>query len=206
MKNTFVKSLLSLALAAGLGTSLLAVPITGEIHLSGKGAVTLINDFGTAGTPSPTNADAIDFPAPTGAGTALGNAFVTATSGSFLGLDGLGATQSDFRFAGAGGGFSLPPISPLWAIGATGWSFDLNSITLVDQGTPGFLNLAGGGVFHGPAGFNDTLGTWSFTVTTTGSLFTWTSSNSVPEGGSTAVLLGFTLLGLGVLVRRNKRQ
>lgn len=195
MKN---KWLLAGILSALVSFSASAVPITGEIHLSGLGAVTLINNFGPAGAATPNNADEVAFPVGN-------NAFVSAALGSFAPAVGASASQNGFAFNPT---LSPSPVAPLWTItsGAlAGWTFSLDAITLVDQGTPGFLNLAGVGRFNDnvAGGFDETEGGWTFTVTSSGSLFTWTSSNaSVPDGGMTVMLLGAALSGLGLIRRK----
>jgi hypothetical protein len=196
MKSSLAKLALSLVLGSALTGAAFAVPIIGEINLSGLGPVTLINNVGAPGAANPNNADGVNFPAGS-------NSFVTAASGTFTGFGGSLGHMADFAF---NPGLSPMPVAPLWLLTAgpgAGFSFTLNAITLVDQATPNFLNLTGMGSFSGPAGFDTTLGTWAFTVTTQGSLFTWTSANiaNAPDGGTTALLLGLGLLGLGAARR-----
>lgn len=195
MKLSLAKLTLSLIAASAFTGASFAVPIVGEINLNSNGVVTLFNTVGPAGPATPNNADALSFP------LAL-DFSVQAGSGTFATFNPGMGTMTDFAFNPT---LSPSPVAPLWAItsgAGTGFSFTLNAITLVDQATPGFLNLGGNGAFSGP-GFDTTLGAWSFTVTTTGSLFTWTSGNvaNAPDGGTTALLLGLGLLGLGAARR-----
>lgn len=99
------------------------------------------------------------------------------------------------------------PTIPLWSVG--GFSFDLTSSTIVTQ-TNFFLNVTGVGTLRGP-GFDPTPGTWSFTVSNakgeTHDAFGFqsdTAAGLVPDGGTTAALLGLALAGIEVLRRRFK--
>lgn len=99
------------------------------------------------------------------------------------------------------------PTIPLWSVG--GFSFDLMSSTIVTQ-TNFFLNVTGVGTLSGP-GFDPTPGTWSFTVSNakgeTRDAFGFqsdTASGLVPDGGTTAALLGLALAGIEVLRRKFK--
>ena len=147
MKLSLAKLTLSLIAASALTGAALAVPITGEINLSGLGAVTLVNNVGPAGPATPNNADGVMFPAGN-------NAFVTATTGTFSGMAGLLGHMSDFAFNPS---LSPSPVAPLWLL-SNGFSFTLTAITLADQSTPNFLNLMGFGSFSGPVGFETTVG------------------------------------------------
>jgi hypothetical protein len=96
------------------------------------------------------------------------------------------------------------PTIPLWQVG--GFTFDLTSSTIVTQ-TNFFLNITGAGSISG-AGFTTTPGSWSFTVSNadgkTHSTFGFqsdTAPNAVPDGGTTAELLGVALAA-GELLRR----
>jgi len=97
--------------------------------------------------------------------------------------------------------------TPLWSVGA--FSFDLMSSTIVTQ-TKFFLNVTGVGTLSA-AGFDPTPGTWSFTVANakgeTRETFGFqsdTAAGLVPDGGTTAALLGLALAGIEVLRRKFK--
>jgi hypothetical protein len=97
------------------------------------------------------------------------------------------------------------PTMPLWSVG--GFSFDLMSSTIVTQ-TSFFLNVTGVGTLSGP-GFDPTAGTWSFTVSNALGRDTFgfqsdTAAGLVPDGGTTAALLGLALAGIEVLRRKFK--
>ena len=68
---------------------------------------------------------------------------------------------------------------------------------------PGFLNVTATGTLHG-AGFDDTAGTFTFTVTGTGVRFGFAANTvaAAPDGGSAVALLGLALAGVEVLRRK----
>jgi hypothetical protein len=76
------------------------------------------------------------------------------------------------------------------------------------------LILSGSGILKivGPTALTSyapTLGAWTFTANSLGSTFSFSSSNAaagVPDGGTTALLLGAGLTGLAVISRRQKRK
>jgi hypothetical protein len=99
------------------------------------------------------------------------------------------------------------PTIPLWSVG--GFSFDLMSSTIVTQNNT-FLNITAVGTLSGP-GFDPTPGTWSFTVSNadgkTHDTFGFqsdTAAGLVPDGGTTAALLGLAFAGIEVLRRKFK--
>ncbi len=187
MKN---KLLMAGAVAAfvAFGTTVQATPITGEIDFDGGGVV-LNGPIGTAtaitsfiGTTKVDN-----FPIPTG---------------SFASLSG-----STVTFIATGFTFSpslIPNPVALWSI-AGGWGFSMTSV-VSSIGVGPSLNLAGAGILSGP-GYDNTPGTWSFSTTGSGgdthTVFGFVAGNSsVPDGGTTVLLLGAALSGLGLLRRK----
>jgi hypothetical protein len=65
------------------------------------------------------------------------------------------------------------------------------------------LSLQGGGIVTMNAGLNPTPGTWGLNFGVSGTSFTWSDSTStIPDGGTTAMLLGGVLAGLGLLRRK----
>jgi hypothetical protein len=93
--------------------------------------------------------------------------------------------------------------------GANTASFDLNTI-VVDQQTSTNLDLSGTGVMH-LTGFEATYGNWKFTTNSfqTDGTFGFVSTNkasgrAVPDGGSTALMLGAALAGAGFFAKRRK--
>ena len=132
----------------------------------------------------------------------LGFSNVAATSGNFSGIP-LG-TQATMATPWI---FSPSTVTPgLWSVG--GFTFNLMSATVVDH-TATFLNITGTGIVTGPAGFEDTVARWAFTVQNAGGThdffsFSANSATGVPDGGSAVALLG---MGLGVIefIRRRVR-
>jgi hypothetical protein len=103
-------------------------------------------------------------------------------------------------------------IVPLWVTTAnpTTASFDLTQLVSMSQGVDSvgnpFLNLNGYGMLH-LVGFSDTIGNWSYTAQSGGTTFSFSSSNTaLPDGGTTALLLGAGLTGLALISRRQKRK
>jgi len=103
---------------------------------------------------------------------------------------------------------SSTTMTPLWTIaGPEAFSFDMTSSSTVYR-SKHFLAIRGTGFLTGN-GFNDTPATWWFTaqgVAAEGK-FTWSSSivaHAVPDGGTTIIRLGGSLLGLSGLRRHFK--
>jgi hypothetical protein len=97
--------------------------------------------------------------------------------------------------------YSGSPIVGFWSVG--GFSFDLTSSFLVsNDGT--FISAKGFGTLNGPSGYDATAGTWTFTTQSPDAegIFSFSASSSVPDGGTTAVLLGVALLGVAAVARR----
>ncbi len=175
----------------------MAVPIVGEIGMTGVVAPTCTSaaspcDYG----PGPGDADGLDFG---NNGAADGIFAVTFATGDF-GADGLifgdTGTISDFQYDP----LSPVPVDPLWTIAGdtTLFSFALHTLS-IDLETPGFLNLSGTGIISA-AGFDDTMGNWTFSSDGTpgNTQFAW-SSTTVASEPTVLLLLGIGLLGLAAL-------
>jgi len=129
-------------------------------------------------------------------------AIVTSDSGDFSSIPVLSSvTIAPWIFSPS------TPTTPLWTVGL--FSFDLMSSTIVTQNNS-FLNITAVGTLNGP-GFDPTPGTWSFTVSNadgkTHDTFGFqsdTAAGLVPDGGTTAALLGLALAGIEVLRRKFK--
>jgi len=94
------------------------------------------------------------------------------------------------------------PQPGLWSVG--GFTFDLASSTIVTQ-VPGFLNVTGTGTISGN-GFDPTLATFNLTVTQLGSRLVFGAiTNTVPDGGTTVMLLGAAFGALGMARRFLKK-
>ena len=186
---------LALAAASMVSLSAHAIPISGEIDMSG----TAVLDNVLLGS-----ADSV---------TAFGPSLVGGLpTGSFAGT--VGAIVSWMPFS-----WDPPstPVVPLWSFSSGGriYSFDLTSVTVSSQNNK-FLNLLGAGVLKitgvGPT-YDDTVGSWSFTISNpTGgehANFAFTFANSqtavAPDAGGTLILLGGAIMGLMGMVRKTVR-
>ena len=90
------------------------------------------------------------------------------------------------------------PQAGLWSVG--GFTFDLASSTIVTQ-VPGFLNVTGTGTISGN-GFDPTQATFSLTVNQLGTRLVFGAiTNTIPDGGTTVMLLGFGISALGIARR-----
>lgn len=90
--------------------------------------------------------------------------------------------------------------TPLWTVG--NFTFDLSSSVFSKPviGGKTFLVVAGTGIINNTVdGYDSTPGTWEFSSqgSAAGGVFSWSSTTeAVPDGGTTIALLGFSLLGL----------
>jgi len=105
--------------------------------------------------------------------------------------------------------FVSGPVVGLWSVG--GYTFDLNFSTIQFQGgSPASVSVTGQGTLSGN-GFDATTFSWAFTTQDPGAgnplVFSFSAAagsvaGSVPDGGTTVMLLGSSLLGLGLLKRK----
>lgn len=86
----------------------------------------------------------------------------------------------------------------LWSLeaGGTTFSFKATSISIVQQNDT-FLDLKGNGIAS-ITGYDQTPGTWTITINSDGTQFTFGATTSVPapDGGNTVWFLGACMLGL----------
>lgn len=133
----------------------------------------------------------------------------SALSGDYVGTSGAAVTVTPFIWAPP---TASTPINPLWTFtsGGNTYSFDL-SVLHEDFASPTGLLLSGLGTAHitGPEiDTLDTSGHWSFSAQSLDlSTFTFSSTtkvlaHGVPDGGTTSAMLGGTLLGLGLIGRK----
>jgi hypothetical protein len=100
--------------------------------------------------------------------------------------------------------FSPSTATPgLWSVG--GFTYDLTSATVVLQNAD-FLLIQGTGTISGN-GFDPTPGIWNFTSQSpdANGIFSFSASGDfggVPDGGTTAALLGVGLISLGIVRRK----
>ena len=171
----FVTGLAAMVVAAGFALSAQAIPITGQLNITGSG--TYDHPIGTA-----TKITMIDDVL-----TGKGN------TGSFAGIPAMAPVTMQMSYV-----FN-PSTSydPLWSVGL--FTFSLTSSHIEFQSSAGLL-ISGTGTIFGPVGFDPTPGTWSFSqqagIGTTLTFSATTFSNQVPDGGMTVTLLGAGLVGL----------
>ena len=186
MKKNMIKSLACAAATLGLAASVQAGSITGGISLAGN----ISFNTGNVNT-----ATAATFSA----------GQVTSVAGSYVGQGIVMNTAGTVSFPNSPLVFSpFAANSPLWTTATTSGSasFDLTSLTQDLQPGDNTLTLKGTGTLH-LTGFSDTAGNWILTANSLGGTFSFSSSNgAIPDGGTTAILLGAALSGLALLRRK----
>jgi hypothetical protein len=188
MKKTLLKTAVLTVIAVGMATALQAANIVGGISQAGN--VT----FNTGNINTATTAT-------------FNNVQVTSIAGSYVGQGILINTPGSVTYPNTPLQFN-PFVAnvPLWTLATAGGtaSFDLTTLTQRLQPGDNTLTLRGTGVLH-MTGFTDTLGDWIFTANSLGGTFSFSASNSalgLPDGGTTAILLGAALSGLALLRRK----
>jgi VPDSG-CTERM motif len=183
MKNNWIKKIAAAASVVCLASMAQATPITGNIGFSG--AV----DMNSTSVNSATEV------------TSWLNTVAASPSGSFVGIVNNGDAVA--MTGATPWSFNSGPLANFWSV--DGFTFNLTSSSIVSQ-VGGFLNVLLAGSVSGN-GFTTTAFDGSFQVAdpASGGPETYTerlSFNSVPDGGTTVVLLGLGLLSLGLF--RNK--
>lgn len=176
-------------LILSLSVSAYAVPITGEIGMGGS-FVAVDSGWNATGTATATG---VDFDP---------NLFlVNSATGSFTGVSSVGSI-TDFQFDptlgvndGSNGVTAVSSIVDFWTI--DGFSFELTSVSKGITNNPNnFLILEGTGLMTA-GGFDDTLGSWSFTGDTTNSgTFSWSAGSAAVSAPGSMVLLSIGLFGI----------
>ena len=190
MKKTILAVLAMGALScAFFSQQLQAAAISGDVAMGGQ--IQFNSSLGTATTVTHwisvgANND--------GFGTVLG---VTGDLATFISPLDEAAMFQPWNFSSGG------PQAALWSVG--GFTFDLASSTTVTQ-IFNFLNVTGVGTISGN-GFDSTPATFTLTVTQLGTrlVFGAITSTSVPDGGTTVMLLGAALGALGMARRFLKK-
>jgi hypothetical protein len=174
---------------------LLAVALTGNMAFASPSPINGSITFnGTANTNSGDLLNATSFT------SFAGVTVVNTDTGSYAGLTGDAVTFTPFSF-------NAGSVSPLWTFTVSGitYSFVATSINIESQ-TTSFLNLEGNGVAS-ITGEGSVNGTWSITDTGNGApSFSFGAGTTVPDGGSTALLMSLGLAGVALwLYARNRK-
>lgn len=183
MKKNWIKKMAAAAAVVCMVGIAQATPITGNIGFSG--AVDLNSTSANSAT----------------AATAWFNTVAASPSGSFVGLVNNG--DAVLMTGATPWSFNSGALANFWSV--DGFTFNLISSSIYSQ-VGGFLNVSLAGTVIGN-GFNATAFNGTFQVADPASSGPETfterlSFNSVPDGGTTVVLLGLGLLGLGLFRKK----
>jgi hypothetical protein len=186
MKSANNNRLKIVLLALALGATAQAAPIAGGINIGALSTVSVNKTLNTV-VFSPGALPGV-------------NALVSYSSGD-LALLAPALTFGSYK------NFSYSPlvvVNPIWTFAAV--SFDLTQVTSIDESGSGLV-LAGTG-FLKAAGYDDTLGKWSFSADSSGGSFSWSSTATapVPDGGTSMGLLGLSLLGLAGISNKLRKK
>lgn len=190
MKNKFKLIAGAVAALVGLSATVQAIPISGQISFSGlavldsttlTSATKFLSYSNSAGT------------------TAFPTVGIHTGSYSSPLLTGASATFTPFTFSPVTA--STPFVLWTFTIGVNTYSFKVNSLVVATQNST-FLNVIGTGIAS-ITGFTDTSGIFSITDTGSGGpTFTFGANTTVPDGGTTVMLLGAALSGFALLRKK----
>jgi hypothetical protein len=192
------KSLTITMAMAGListGLQVQATSISGSISFDG-GAVLLNNTLASA--------TAID----SFGGATMVSGGANLPTGTFAGLATTPVTMTAQGFTFSPG-LSPSPINDLWSFTAAGITYSFNLLSATGVFANGSLDLSGQGILQ-VTGYADTAGTWTLDINGggDGDNFNFDANNevpnstAVPDGSSSAMLLGASLTGIGLLSRK----
>lgn len=187
MKTKWIATAAAVALM-GINVTVQAVPITGSIGFTGN-YVQVGGSSSDLGTATSMNITTVFISAP-------------ATTGDLS-----GATLNSFATPiGVNGNAPSLIGNQLWSVdvGLTTYTFQVTTLVETLGADHTTLTLAGKGILSNGTPADDTAGTWTLGFGASGAAFTWnsTSANAVPDGGTTVMLLGGTLTGLGLLRKK----
>ena len=193
MKNKWIGMAAVAVIALGVGGIAQAVPISGDITFAG-GVDLNTSSAGTA-------TEVLNWTGHGGTGLPI----VISDDGSFSGI----APGTTATFASPWS-FNSGSVAALFTVG--GFTYDLTSSKIVYQGgSPAGVLVDGIGSISGN-GLNSEAMTWSFSTSDPSALgvdaaiFSFQvaagTTGTVPDGGTTAMLLGLGVLGLGMLKKQ----
>jgi hypothetical protein len=194
MNNSLIKTIASLAVALAVSNLASADPITGSVSINGIPTFLngVVNENATPGA-----ATVVSF-SDTGPASGVSTAY-----GTFAPL--LGATPAPtFGTISDAGAFANLPTGaltvngPLWTdtLGSTTYSFNVTSIFGTSPGASTW-DFSGSGYFA-VTGDTDATGTFIITFSEGGESLSFESTSSVPDNGTTALLVGLGLVAMGV--------
>ena len=190
MKSGFVKLFACAVASLGIAGPLQAGQVTGTLDFLAAGSVSTVGDTTT-----------VSFFNPAGA---------IGLTGDYAGLWSTSVTLAPFSFTGSGTSAVLTgPVNPEWTftIGGVTYSFDLTSLlsataTPASGWTPASFAVSGLGTAN-ITGEDSSQASWTLSGTGRSLSFTFdvgttTAVRGVPDGGTTAILLGaaFSVLAL----------
>jgi protein with PEP-CTERM/exosortase system signal len=191
-----IKTLAALAVAFAVGNMAKADPITGSISFTGT--PTFIN-----GNTAVEFSDAYVSEVPTGSFAPIG-AFAGWAGAPILSPDTV--TFHTIIFDPL-----TIPSGNLWTVTVPGGdTYSIQATSIVFTSPPSYAewDFAGKGLISitGPVGdYTPTMGSWGITFSQNGQLsFEATTGVGVPDGGTTALLVGMGLLGVGFYARRSR--
>lgn len=191
MKIRNHKLIPTLLLTAALSTLAHAAPITGGIDIAAYGSFVLLDKV----------LNTVDIVTAPSNGTGF-NAQVALSTLNVASLPAFGSlgNYNDFTYS------PLIVADPLWTFGAV--TFSLTQITSINEVGAGLVLLGTGTIKA--IGYDDTLGTWSFSADTSsqGATFSWSSTATadVPDGGTSMSFLGLSLLGLAGVAKKLRKK
>jgi len=196
MKNNLTQCL------CGLGGGALLNPVVFlALGLASAHAIPISGEIQFLGTYSPIDSNGAQTSLATATGLDFHNpGLVVGASGDFASYVTPWMSTATFVDAFNFNPLSPSPVAPLWSAG--GFEFTMTAVDIIAQGDS-LLSLLGTGEISGN-GFDATAGTWSlwggkflFYANDKGVPGSSTDSVSVADGGSTFILLGAALLGIG---------